>query len=173
MLRIVIILALLGVVVAGCGGAAGDAATVTPEFTATPSPTPLPTATPKPTSTPAPTPTATPEPACSTKDGNKVYDLLRTEGQRWDDAADLANSTPRMQLASQIASLQEIRRDIQNADWPECAVPAKDAMVGAMDAAINGFIAFLADKPDSEVQALFDEYSEMLDRFFDEMSKLQ
>lgn len=143
----------LSVMLVACGAAA---ATVTPAATATPAPTATPTITPTatpiptptPTPTPAPTATVTPLPVCSTKDGQKVYDLMKQFAQEWDDALKLADSTPRLSLAPQIAKLQEIRRKVQAQEWPSCAQPAYTLLVQAMDQYINGFISFLGQKPE-------------------------
>jgi hypothetical protein len=76
--------------------------------------------------------------------------------RRWDDANQLAGQTPRMQLAGQIANLQAVRREVQDLKPPECSKPAQDALVGTMDATIQGYIDFLAQKPDSTVSESFD-----------------
>jgi hypothetical protein len=126
-----------------------------------------------PTSTPRPAATATPEPACSTADGERVYDLPSDVSDRWDDAVTLADSTPRMQLAGQIETLQAIRRDLSDQDWPACAERAQSAMRDAMDAAIDAFIAFLGQEPDSTVNAFMADYEDALARFADELAKLR
>src|SRR4051812_24475808 len=45
--------------------------------------------------------------------------------RRWDDANKLAGQTPRMQLAGQIASLQAVRRDVEDLKPPECSKPVQ------------------------------------------------
>ncbi len=130
MVRWLVILAVLGLV--GCGTIAGAPSepTVTPTPTAVPSPTPV--------------------PPCSTRDGRRVFDALNAHAREWDDAIKLANSTPRMQLAPQIQNLQRIRRDVQAQEWPACGQAAQGLLVALMDAQIEGFIAFLAQRPPEE-----------------------
>jgi hypothetical protein len=83
------------------------------------------------------------------------FDQIEPLARRWDDANKLAGQTPRMQLAVQIASLQAIRRDVQDLKPPECSKAAQTALVGAMDATIQGYVDFLAQKSDSTVSASF------------------
>lgn len=75
--------------------------------------------------------------------------------REWDDANKLADSTPRASLSGQIDKLQAIRRRTEDIAVPACAAAIKQGLVLAMDAAIRGYIAFLAQKPDSDVNALF------------------
>ena len=75
--------------------------------------------------------------------------------RRWDDANKLAGQTPRVQLASQIAGLQAVRRDVQDLTPPECAKPAQTALTTTMDSTIQGYIDFLAQKPEATVTADF------------------
>jgi hypothetical protein len=80
---------------------------------------------------------------------------LQPVAQRWDDAAALAGNTPRMQLATQIAALQEIKREADVLELPACASDAKAALSRSMQATIEGYLAFLAQSPDTTVQAAF------------------
>lgn len=130
MVRRLVFLALLGLVGCGTGPLAPAAPTVVPTPTVVPSPTPV--------------------PPCSTRDGRLVYDALHGHAREWDDALKLAHSTPRMQLAPQIQHLQRIRRDVQAQEWPGCALGAQRLLVMLMDAQIEGFIAFLAQRPPEE-----------------------
>lgn len=97
---------------------------------------------------------------------------LQSIAREWDDAAKLADQTPRMQLAVQIASLQAIRRRAQDVQMPECAATAKTALVDAMDNTIEGFTAFLGQKPDTEVKAFFARASDRMKAFTEAMSHL-
>lgn len=83
----------------------------------------------------------------------------------WDDAANLADSTPRMSLPPQIDKLQALRRQAQDLDAPTCAAPVKMHLIATMDHTINGFVAFLAQKPELEVTNLFMEAQRSLDRY--------
>lgn len=90
------------------------------------------------------------------------FDQIEPLARRWDDANKLAGQTPRMQLAVQIASLQAIRRDVQDLKPPECSKAAQTALVGTMDATIQGYVDFLAQRPDSVVQASFKTAGEQM-----------
>ncbi|HCG30762.1 MAG TPA: hypothetical protein DEU95_13860 [Chloroflexi bacterium] len=118
-------------------------------------------------------PTPTSVVTCSTKDGRKVRQLIESVARRWDDALELAQSTPRIQLAAQISNLQQIRRDLEDQDWPDCAASARRALVTAMNAAIDGLIAFMADKPDTTVSGHFRDYAAAMDWFTNEMATLR
>lgn len=85
--------------------------------------------------------------------------------RKWDDANNLAGQTPRMQLAAQIGNLQSIRREAQDMKPPECAKPVQDALVGSMDATIQGYLDFLAQKSDQSVAASFKRASEQMTAF--------
>ena len=97
---------------------------------------------------------ATPTPTCESglPAFAKTLDPLARE---WDDANALANSTPRASLAVQIGNLQSVRRRVQDVSAPECGATLKQHLIGTMDATIAGYIAFLGQKPDTEVQGHF------------------
>lgn len=90
---------------------------------------------------------------------------LQSIAREWDDATKLANSTPRASLAAQIGNLQAIRRKTQDVEMPECANAVKAALVASMDSTINGFIAFLGQKPDSEVRGHFEQAAKSMTDF--------
>jgi hypothetical protein len=96
----------------------------------------------------------TPTPTCEAglPAFGKVLDPLARE---WDDANALANSTPRNSLPGQIANLQSVRRHVQDIVAPDCGAVMKQHLVSAMDATIEGYIAFLTQKPDADVSAHF------------------
>jgi len=104
--------------------------------------------------TQAPTQPPLPTPTCAMQAAPflKEIDPLARE---WDDAVTLANSTPRASLSNQIEKLQALRRKVEALDAPECAAAVKAYLVDTMDAMTRGFIAFLGQKSDSQVQALF------------------
>jgi hypothetical protein len=91
-------------------------------------------------------------PICSTRDGKKVYDLVKQYAQEWDDADKLAQSTSRLTLSPQVAVLQRIRRDVQAQEYPPCGQKAQSKLVETMDYTIEGYLEFLAEKPDPIVQ---------------------
>jgi hypothetical protein len=85
--------------------------------------------------------------------------------QKWEDATKLAGSTPRAALASQINTLQEIRREVQAVDVPECSQVVKDNLVASMDSGIDAYLAFLGQKKDYEVAYQFELASHQLELF--------
>lgn len=93
--------------------------------------------------------------------------------REWDDANTLADSTPRASLSAQIDKLQATRRRATDLQAPDCAVAAKQSLVSAMDATIKGYIAFLAQKTDSEVKPLFTLAANHMDTFQQDMRALQ
>lgn len=123
-------------------------------------------ATERPASTAVLIPTA---PPCATA-ARAFIDTAKPMAERWDDAAKLAGSTPRMSLAPQIASMQAIRRDAQALEAPPCAEQAKQYLLGAMDASINAYIDFLAQKPDSQTE--FYNANRVMKRFYNEVALL-
>lgn len=81
----------------------------------------------------------------------------------WDDANRLASSTSRIALSPAIASLQDIRRKASDLDWgPKCSAAMRQPLLDYMDKTIEGYLAFMADDPDSTVQRIFEEASEKL-----------
>jgi hypothetical protein len=97
---------------------------------------------------------------------------IQSIAREWDDANKLAGQTPRSALSGQIATLQAVRRKVQDVVVPECAAPMKQALVESMDASIEGYVAFLGQKSDSVVQASFKTANEKMNVFAGEVVKL-
>jgi hypothetical protein len=74
---------------------------------------------------------------------------------RWTDADNLAKSTPRVGLAAQIQTLQQIKRDSQKITVPTCLQNARDELGQGMDNAINAYIAFMGQEDDAVVNQNF------------------
>lgn len=90
---------------------------------------------------------------------------LQSLAREWDDANKLAGTTPRASLSAQIGNLQAIRRKVQDVQAPECAAQAQKDLTASMDATIEGYLAFLGQKPDADVKAKFDQASKLMDTF--------
>jgi len=90
----------------------------------------------------------------------------------WSDAVKLADSTPRLSLADPISKLQEVRRKAADLDYPMCAWPIQQKLLDLMDKGIDAYLAFMAQRPDSEVQGLFDEAMNSFEEFGLEFSDL-
>jgi len=122
-----------------------------------------------PTNTPAPTRTPTPEPVfCA----DVYYEVVEPILGRWDDAMAIADSTARINLAGPVSTLQEIRREAASLDVPECAAKAHEGLIEAMEHYIEGFLAFMADKPDSIVDVQFDLGNDKLENWGDYIQEL-
>lgn len=97
---------------------------------------------------------------------------IQSAAREWDDANKLAGQTPRTALAGQIAALQAVRRKVEDIQVPECASTMKRALVASMDASIEGYVAFLGQKPESTVQASFKTANEQMGVFGQEVVKI-
>lgn len=75
---------------------------------------------------------------------NDMTAILR----KWEDASALAGATSRMSLATPVASLQAIRREMQSLIVPPCADESKALAVQSMETAISGFMAFMSSAGD-------------------------
>lgn len=106
----------------------------------------------------------TPTPICI-QVAQPFFAQLQSLAREWDDANKLAGQTPRAALAQQIQNLQAIRRKVQDLQPPPCAVTAHQDLAGSMDAAVDAYLAFLGQKPDTEVQAAFQKASTLMDAF--------
>lgn len=139
-----LLLALSALVLTACGGAAAPAA--------------------------QPEPTTAPQlAACSDEEVEEFLDAVHDVSRRFDDALTVAESTPRINLPSQVSELQAIRRDTEDVEYPECANEAHRWLVSYMNDTINAFLAFQSEAPEYEVMAAkytadaaFDRYQEAL-----------
>ncbi len=112
--------------------------------------------------TPIP-PTPTPLGRCSTADAQRLINTLQSKAQEWDDANQLANSTPRISLAPQVQNLQRIRREAAALSVPTCGTKAHALMVSYMDTTINAYIDFLGQG--TKYSALLAQASTQIDAF--------
>jgi hypothetical protein len=87
---------------------------------------------------------------CMTSDGKPIVGVLRAHTQEWDDTVTLASSTPRMTLAGPVGQLQRIRREVQSQQWPDCGRRAQFALVSTMDAQIDVFTSFMAQRSSAQ-----------------------
>jgi len=117
-------------------------------------------------------PTVDPHVGCADEAAPFLTDVQKLADE-WDDANTLAGSTPRASLPPQIDKLQALRRQTKALEAPECAFLVKQRLIDSMDNTINGYIAFLAQKPDSDVSKLFDQASRSLADFFREVQALK
>lgn len=76
---------------------------------------------------------------------------------RWDDAYELAISTPRINLAEPISSLQELKREISALIEPACSKPVdtKTKFLNMANRGIDLFLTFSANEPTEVPQILY------------------
>ena len=75
----------------------------------------------------------------------KYYEVLKPIYSEWEDALDLAEHTPRIQLPSVVDKLQEIKRRIEAIPLPEDYEVASlsGTMLSGMQEVIDGFLNFM------------------------------
>lgn len=109
------------------------------------------------------TPTATPEPCYVQAKPfvQKIDPLL----DRWIDIQERAGSTSRIALSPVVGEMQDLRREAKAVVAPECAQRAKDLFLDSMGYAIDAYLAFMAEKPDSEVSVNLDKATSKINLF--------
>ena len=93
--------------------------------------------------------------------------------EEWDDTVKLADQTPRMQLASQVTTLQSIKRKVSAMTVPECAKTAHEHLVDSMESTIDGFTAFLSQDSESEITEHFKTAVEELQLYYSAIAELK
>jgi hypothetical protein len=88
----------------------------------------------------------------------------------WDDACAVAHSTARIALSGPVAELQRIRREWKEVGPPEGLGEFHENIVAFQDATIEGFLAFMDEKPEQEVAAHFDSAHRYYMQAFDSTS---
>jgi hypothetical protein len=116
----------------------------------------------------APTPTAEP---CFVQ-AKSFVEAVEPLFDDWDDANRLAGSTSRMALSPVIGRLQDLRRSASDIAAPACAGGVRKLMLDYMDSTIEGYLAFLAQDSDANVQKHFDEASKNFESFTEQYVKL-
>lgn len=103
---------------------------------------------------------------CFVKEDVTAHKLFEEVEDQWRDELTLADSTSRMSLPTRIASLQKIRRELTDQEWPDCAAKAKESLTESMDSMIDGFITFLdSDNPDILVSLHIENGKKHMDMF--------
>ena len=99
-----------------------------------------------------PTPSATSSLLCSQEIAGfsaANSSLLR----EWEDALRVAESTPKIALAPQIAALQALRRQAEDMDSPSCAKAIKALMVSAMNSGTSALLDFASSAMSADIVA--------------------
>lgn len=71
----------------------------------------------------------------------------------YQDAMDVASSTPRISLSGPIGKLQDIKRKVDDIEFPACMEAAQRFTVAGMEKSIDGFISFMGQADDSVVNS--------------------
>ena len=122
--------------------------------------------------TPTAAPTATPDPCASENLLDEVEELQNVIN-KFQDVAYVANVTPFNQLVFPVLDLQEIRRELQHLEVPECQMIIKESALSYMNSTINYFVLFMAEEDQETVnsgiqnsqvlwQVLLGEFSNLL-----------
>lgn len=118
-------------------------------------------------------PTSTPNAKLSCQTQSQAYsDRIAPKLQEFNDAYQLASSTPRISLGDRIQELQRIRRSIADVSAPDCARQASNLVLSGLDNIINGFIDFLALAGEATVQRETDQGILELGNGLDQLSAL-
>lgn len=104
-----------------------DPALPTPTFTASPEP---------------PTATATPPPPC---DVQAWWTSVELQIVRFLDVVDVADVTPRSSLSTVILEMQQVYREFQRSEHPDCVAPIYAELVAGMSDMVEGFNDFLGE----------------------------
>lgn len=146
-----IILFVLLLVLAGCGEAATVAVAPTPAATELPAPTPTPTC----------------------QQLAQVYDdEIKLVLSSWNDAQKIVDASPRMSLATPLATLQTIKRDTAAKIVPSCIEQTHGILLQWMDATIEGYLVFLRNEGQPVVDAQFEVASAWFGIYKSNMNKL-
>jgi len=88
---------------------------------------------------------------CGTQLVKKAALELIDSTQRFGDAHKVADSTPRIALSTPISDMQEIKRAAMQIKVPACLDNSKNWYLDGMQNYIDGYIAFMGEANDSEV----------------------
>jgi hypothetical protein len=98
------------------------------------------------------TPTVDP---CGPEAIEEYLDRLIAVQNEFVDNTELAFSTSRINLSGPVGKLQEVKREAQDIEYPDCAAVAHKKLIDYMDATIDAFFSFMTDKSDVKVEADF------------------
>lgn len=94
---------------------------------------------------------------CGVNTVNEASKLLVDQLNIYDEAYQVATSSPRISLIGPVTQIQQILMDTKEVVVPSCMQKAKIALVTSMEAAIRGFLAFMAQEADVTVHSLMDQ----------------
>ncbi len=74
---------------------------------------------------------------------------------QFDDIGKRAGATARISLSPVVGQMQDVRRAYSNLAAPPCAQKYQSILVSVMDDEIQGYLDFMAQKPDAQVSSSF------------------
>jgi hypothetical protein len=122
---------------------------------------------PSPTAQPSPTPASCNE---QSKNFNSESDVLL---KKWDDTKKIADKISRLGLSPVISNLQEIEREAESIEVPQCALPVKDALIAYMNAQIEAYLSFLSLEPDATILAKLNTANSNYEEYKKKASEIQ
>lgn len=97
---------------------------------------------------------------------------LDTVNSHFQDVYTLASATGRGALAPVVSNMQTVKQNAEDIEVPSCLAGAKAGLVGGIDGAINGFLAFMAQKNDAFVDSIFRKAVTDLDTYTSEVARV-
>lgn len=91
---------------------------------------------------------------------------------RYTDVLTLAEATGRGALSPVVSDMQDLKQEADRVDTPACLEAAQADLVLSMDAAINGFISFMAQDKQSVINAHFAAATTSLSSYTDEIVRV-
>jgi len=110
---------------------------------------------------------------CSREEARGAVDALQPLLDEYMDHFERASSTGRIALAPVIGDIQETRREVRGLEVPDCAAEVRDAIADAIDASIDGFLAFQSDESESTIERHFDRAGDLLEQVTDDLTDLR
>lgn len=106
-----------------------------------------------PTTTPTPTIVPTPTPAmdCELSDVDELIQELDDSIQRWKDIMSVAEQTSKIALSPVVVQLQDIRRQTNAIDSPDCGKFIRNYIAIAMSYDIKSLLEFLSDETEENL----------------------
>ena len=110
---------------------------------------------------------------CGKSRVSRAGDAMSEIFDQWTDAVSLAQNTARIGLSGPIGDLQDLKRQMEAVDVPDCLRVVRDGIAGGMDYAIDGFLGFAAQADDSRVGADFDTAIGMFEAATDNLVRIR
>lgn len=84
---------------------------------------------------------------------------------RWQDASTVAGTTSRIALSMPVATMQAIKREVENLIVPPCLAAGKTELVKGMQATIDGYLAFMLNTEKQGGMKLYLKFEEAKPHF--------